>query len=445
MEILKRILRVVQVLLIPAKIALLIIPIFAVMAYTNYSIDCSGLYQGDLTTRTIVEYLLEGENVSNFTQMDERAVLSLYTQLIDDEDAPTTIAVGSSRVMQLGEELMGDDFYNAGMTGADYRDIMNAVYLFDRADILPENIIINIDPWVLRSDAEYLDARTDVALFNEFCSVALGMSTDYEPVEETEEFMRADALVQAFSARFLEEEVSLSDFNITSTTLEALFDPAYFQGNLYYEARTANDDIATTEDGEEIPFVALTDAEMQNLESETKLSDGTVFYAKSFRESSDDEVLSYAHGQAGTFLRMLQYTELDTEQCAFFEEFIDYLVEKDVNIYFMLSPYHPFTYQYQSAYNMESVSGFFEIEPYLRELAAAYDIPVIGSYDPSVLGLDESDFFDGLHVRDTGIEKYFGGLSSTGEVLAGTVVDSNTLFTEEEGDELAGEESDEIA
>ncbi len=419
----RKIWRVLQVILIPFKAALIIIPLIALMVYTNYTIDSSGLYQlGDVTNRAIVELLLSGENVTNYSQMEERSFLSLYSAMLPEEQTPEILALGSSRILQLREDVFSESFYNAGMMGADYRDVMNQIYTFDKEGKLPQTVIIGIDPWFFRGEEEWLEMRADEELYNEFLSVALGKQTDYEPEVESDDFIKANEIFQKYSPLFLDEEKTLYDYNITSETLSALFEVAYFQGNLNYQARTQSENAENDDaEGEDIPFKAISEAAMQNAEMEIKLADGSIFYAESFRNGTEEEILALALEQSGTFLRMIGYTELDKSQTEIFEEFVNYLKSKDINVYFFLAPYHPFTYEFQSAMNMEQVSGFFEIEPYILEYAQKENIPVIGSYDPFKLGLEGTDFFDGLHVKPEGIAKFFGGINENGEVLAGTV------------------------
>ncbi len=428
----RKIWRVLQVILIPFKAALIIIPLIILMVYTNYTIDSSGLYLlGDEINRAIVELLLADENVTNYGQIEERSFLSLYSAMLPEEQTPEILALGSSRVLQLRSDVFTDSFYNAGMMGADYRDVMNQIYTFDKEGKLPETVIIGIDPWFFRGDEEGLEMRADEELYNEFLSVALGKQTDYEPAVESDDFIKANELFQQYSPLFLDEAKTLYDYNITSETLSALFEVAYFQGNLNYQARTQSENTENATDGDDIPFKAISDAEMQNAEMEIKLADGSVFYAESFRNATEEEILALALEQSGTFLRMIGYTELDTTQTALFEEFVEYLKSKDINVYFFLAPYHPFTYEFQNTMNMEQVSGFFEIEPYILDYAQSENIPVIGSYDPTKLGLEGTDFFDGLHVKPEGIAKFFGGISENGEVLAGTTPTPEPETTDE--------------
>lgn len=416
---------VLRFLAAPFKLLLLGVPVLALMVVVNYRVDCSGLFQGDLTTRTIVELLLAGNNVSGFSQMDQRAVTELYIQLLAEDQVPETIVLGSSRVMQITGEIAGTSLYNCGVTGADYRDVMNTFYLLEKYDKLPRRILLGVDPWLFRADA--LDARSNADLYEETLSVALGRSSGYQPPELSRAYLLCDAAVQKLTGG----SYSLSSLNITDETLSALFEPSYFQGNVLYY-RNNRSGAATTEDGEAIPYHAVDDADLPTSPAEVKCSDGSVCYAAGFRNASADEVLSAAHAQAGNFLYMLGYTALEADQCALFEDFVDYMQSCGVEIVFFLTPYHPFVYEYVSIYNVEDHAGFFEVEPYLREFAAREGIPVIGSYDPSLLGLTEEDFYDGLHVRSSGISKFFGGFDSSGQILPGSEYDGVALCPVEE-------------
>ncbi|MBQ7859037.1 MAG: hypothetical protein IJ347_02730 [Faecalibacterium sp.] len=414
---LKKIFRVFQFLLAPFKLALIVLPFITLMVYTNYRIDCSGLFQGDLTIRTIVELMQADKAISGFSQMDQRAVNDLYIKLMPEDQIPDTVAVGSSRVMQITNQVAGGSFYNAGVTGSDYKDVMNSFYLLEKYEKLPKRLLIGVDPWVFRSDA--IDRRTDLELFEEFLSVSMGKPSDYVKPEPSDAYKFWDAAVQ----KYTDGKASLTTLNITDETLPALFDPAYFQGNLlHYQAQQASDS-AITEDGQVIPYREVAEQELQTIDEEVKMPDGTVWYASSFRNAGLDEVLIAAMGQAGTFLYMVGYPQLETAQCALFEEFIDHVQSRGVEVVFFLSPYHPFVYQHVYHNDVADHAGFFEVEPYLRAYAAQKGIPVVGSYDPEALGLTEEDFFDGLHVRSSGIEKYFGGFDPSGSILPGTEVD----------------------
>ena len=95
----------------------LFIPILVFMVWFSYTVDRSGLFQGELAPRR------------NFEQMNEieREVVQLFAQ--DVPDTPEVIGIGSSRVLQFTRELVGtDSFFNMGVTGADVRDNMTSYY-----------------------------------------------------------------------------------------------------------------------------------------------------------------------------------------------------------------------------------------------------------------------------------------------------------------------------
>jgi hypothetical protein len=54
------------------------------------------------------------------------------------------------------------------------------------------------------------------------------------------------------------------------------------------------------------------------------------------------------------------------------------------------------------------------VEDYIRALAATRGMTVVGSYDPAKAGVDATDFFDALHVRESGIAKMFAGFRPNG-------------------------------
>ena len=75
----------------------LLCPIIIFMVVFSDNIDRSGLFQGALAPRTAVELMLDGSDVTNFEQMDERTIVRLYSQLVPKEQAPAVSSIGSSR------------------------------------------------------------------------------------------------------------------------------------------------------------------------------------------------------------------------------------------------------------------------------------------------------------------------------------------------------------
>lgn len=373
-----------------SRIALLV-PILVFMVWVSYTVDRSGLFQGALAPRRIVDLMLQGYDVTNFESMDERQVVQLYAQ--DVPETPRVIGIGSSRVLQFNRELVGvDSFFNMGVTGADVRDNMTSYYKMVTYDKAPEVLIWSVDPWVFYGNEAAYDYRADAELYNEFLTKVLGVPTDYEEPDKVELW-------------------------------KALVEPAYFQGNVDYYVKNRGQDVVTDDDGNTIEFNPVT-GDPYNQTTTIKRSDGSVLYDTAFRNQTQEQILALAAAESTTFnsVHMEGFDAMSQTQIQAFEAFIDYAHSQGTTVILVLSPWHPFLYNYLLN-ETDLHTGFFQVEPWLRQYCAENKIPLYGSYDPECIeGLEEMDFFDGLHCKDTGIRKFFPGVPAVLEA-----VESNTL------------------
>ena len=368
----------------------LFLPILLFMVWFNYKVDISGLFQGELAPRQVANLLLEGKNVSDYDKMDERQVLQLYAQNLDK--APDTVALGSSRVLQLTEGLVGGSYFNAGISGAGAMDIMNIWYLFEREDKLPENLILCVDPWLFNPDPD-LNKNADTELFAEFLEKGLGIAADYEEPD-------------------------------TVALWKALVDPAYFQGNVTYYLKQKESGVVQTEDGGSIPFHALANGSLGTLEYAAKRADGSVQYPLGFCTWNYDQVMAEVLAQAGTLNAMHGFEQMDAYWTDLFVRFVEHVQQKGVNVVFLLTPYHPFIALHVYN-NPQGFTGFFEVEPWVREFAAGHGIPVYGSYHAGRVGIQESMFFDGVHCKPEALRLMFPGID---EALAGGQTAYETMY-----------------
>ena len=377
--------RLVLALKILSRIALFVLPIPLLMVYVNYTVDCSGLFQGDILPRQVALDLIDGKNLANFSQMDERQVISLYAQNLPEEQTPDVLAIGSSRVLSLTYEQAGArSFFNAGMTGADARDVMSSYYLFARAGRAPKTVIFCVDPWLLYAGENAYDYRSDPELYAEFLQQALGIDTGYEEPDKVKLW-------------------------------KALIDPAYFQGNIQYYLKNRDSSVVHTEDGQATPFIQVSDNELYSQATNVKRWDGSVLYDEGFRSLSAEETEVLALTQAGTFdtVNMEGFDALDEGACRRFEQFISYMQSQGSQVILLLSPYHPLVeYILDTEISQGKHQGFAQVEPWLRQFAQEHQISLYGSYRPEVAGVEGADFYDGLHIRTEAIQKYFPGVSA---------------------------------
>lgn len=372
------------------RIALLV-PILVFMVWVSYTVDRSGLFQGALAPRRIVDLMLQGYDVTNFESMDEREVVQLYAQ--DVPETPQVIGIGSSRVLQFNRELVGvDSFFNMGVTGADVRDNMTSYYKMVTYGKAPDVLIWSVDPWVFYGSEAAYDYRADAELYNEFLTKVLGVPTDYEEPDKVELW-------------------------------KALVEPAYFQGNVDYYVKNRGQDVVTDDEGNTIEFNPVT-GDPYDQATTIKRSDGSVLYDTAFRNQTQEQILALAAAASQTFnsVHMEGFDEMSQTQIQAFEAFIDYAHSQGTTVILVLSPWHPFLYNYLLN-ETDLHKGFFQVENWVRQYCAENNVPLYGSYDPECIeGIEEMDFFDGLHCKDTGIKKFFPGVPAVLEAI-----ETNTL------------------
>lgn len=279
-----------------------------------------------------------------------------------------------------------------GVTGADVRDNMTSYYKMVCYGKAPKVLIWSVDPWVLYGDEAAFDKRADVELYNEFLTKVLGVETDYEE----------------------EDRVAL---------WKALVEPAYFQGNVDYYLKNRGQSVVTDDDGNPIDFNPV-DGNPYEQPTTIKRSDGSVLYDPAFRDANTDQVRALAAEACPTFnsVHMEGFDSLSPKQEEAFDKFIQYARNQGTTVILVLSPWHPYLYDFLLT-EIDQHQGFFETENWIRQYAHDYNIPLYGSYDPTCIkGLDETDFFDGLHCKGNGIAKFFPGVP---QVLQD--VENNTL------------------
>ena len=348
--------------------------------------------QAELRQRAVLEAVAEGGfRLEDFDAVCGRGGLyrpipsgtyAVSDRVMQDvEQAPEAIGIGSSRVLQFNRENTGvDTFFNMGVTGADVRDNMTSYYKMVSYGKTPKVLLWSIDPWVFYGSEDAFDSRADADLYNEFLTKVLNVPTDYEEPDKVELW-------------------------------KALADPAYFQGNVDYYIKNRGQTTVTDDDGNTIEFNPV-QGDPYDQTTTIKRSDGSVLYDVAFRTQTADQIRTLAAEACMSFnsVHMEGFDEMSTTQVQAFESFMDYAREQGTTVILVLSPWHPYLYGYLIT-EPELHKGFFQVENWLREYCAQNNVPLYGSYDPECIdGLEETDFFDGLHCAGTGIARFFPGI-----------------------------------
>ena len=81
------------------------------------------------------------------TNMDERVFIRARIDLEPVEFNPSTIVVGSSRVMQIGNHIFDHNVFNLGVSGVSVEDLV-AILGIATKKYKPKLLMIGVDPWI---------------------------------------------------------------------------------------------------------------------------------------------------------------------------------------------------------------------------------------------------------------------------------------------------------
>ncbi|HUP88519.1 MAG TPA: acyltransferase [Longimicrobiales bacterium] len=259
---------------------------------------------------------------------------------------PNTIVLGSSRIMQIGRHNDEDDVLNLAVSEASVEDLVAigtaAVKRFN-----PNNVLVGVDPWLFNAKSGHNKWKT--------------LETEY------------------FSA--LSQLGMLEGNESASSAIDRLTPGAKLYRYINVaQVRAPND----------------SPSYMDKIRR-----DGSRVYNVSYAGRSQSEV---ARDVARDATKVANYAmspyEFSEKSKEVFEKFIATL-SGHRNVVLVLSPYHPVLFDFMKHQRPE----FIDIERKFREVSSAYGIHIVGSYDPSIVGCDSGEFFDGMHPKDSCMKK----------------------------------------
>ncbi|MBR1439106.1 MAG: hypothetical protein IJ587_11290, partial [Synergistaceae bacterium] len=132
-----------------------VVLLFTILASTvvgiNYFVDASGVITPD-SYYEMAKLALSGNTIATPLNYNER----LYQVAIIEEmkSIPSTIVIGCSRGMFLGEEITGfKNLYNNCVSGACLEDYYAILSLYNKKfSKLPQRVIIETSPWIFYKD-----------------------------------------------------------------------------------------------------------------------------------------------------------------------------------------------------------------------------------------------------------------------------------------------------
>jgi hypothetical protein len=334
-------------------LCLLPIPLFIISV--NYFEDPANLFQGGKYESGIVKCLLNGFNVTNVSNYDERLFQKFFIE--EMPNCPEEIVLGSSRVMLISSEYIHRKLVNNGVSGATLEDDMAIFHLYEKRGCRIKKIILGLDPYLLNEHNDEVRWETLDKEFKEFAEILS---------------IRTDNIVGKLNRIKYEELFSISYFNTSFGYLVHGTSKAYRSTKEVFNEKL------------------------------TRLQDGSISYGVKFRDISPNKTIDLAMDSDKINYSMNNFTRLSERYKNMFSKFVSYLQVRHIEVDFFLAPYHPLVYSiYKNNPHYRTVT---DSEQFFIEYAKQHKIRVFGSYNPAKFGLDNSYFYDGEHPKGNAIK-----------------------------------------
>lgn len=300
--------------------------------------------------------------------------------------APDVLILGSSRVFALRQDqFRGARVRNAAISGASMSDVLTAYWLYSGgATRSAPLVIVGLDPWM-------------------FNHLRVGATT--AELADPRAARRALAL-PAHSLRPLLRHLN--------TRARAVISPKYFQRSFAALARSR---------GTSIGFRGTLQSDNEDL---TRLADGSIRYPKAMRQRSAPavEAAARADASADPLYGLAGFERVADENVAELEALFRNVEARGGRVTVLLMPYHPIVFRAISESPRYRAVG--ETETTIRRTANRHGIPVLGSYNPLIVGVTASDFYDGLHMKEESVRRVFGSGQLVARVPEGRVTARST-------------------
>jgi hypothetical protein len=323
----------------------------------NFVIDSAGIFRkNDDELQMVVHSLLTGKMISGLENYDDR---QLHKKIIENSRKKfDIIIIGSSRVIQIRHSFLrfGDtNFFNHAMGGSTLEDYIAIVGLYESKGYLPSIIIIGVDPWIFNKN----HGQTKWKTIGKYYDKTIG--NIYRTEIESE--------LSSNNSKYLQ----LINFDYTKENLEATI-------------------------RNKTKFCITNTIDVDGVIREP---DGNLIHPYKVRFVNDIDTQSNAKLDAQSPYLLESFYKLSNRKL--FEDFITYLQQKNVEVMFLLPPYHPITYKLLVENPKYKI--IMDVERYIKNIAHTRGIKISGSYDPEKNHFSSVDFFDGLHGKDIVVKK----------------------------------------
>ena len=357
-----------------AKLTLFLLP-FTIIPILNYNIDSAYLLGRRSRLDLVAELLLSGKTIAGLEIYDDRVLNKLIINKMDK--VPEVIVLGTSQTMTLRASYLGllpGDYFNHSLAAGTISDMIAILGCYKIRGALPKKIIIGASPTLF--DQEFNER---LAVFSERWK-ALAPEYYYllNLIENDTSSFGDYGSAQYHSDQFK----NLFSFNYAIRNLKS-FQRISSEKNLFRIAKdTSVNDLLVT-------------------------FDGSIYYPHAIRCQHDTITLNktktFIYNQFTRKRNKLNNKTITDKDL--FIKLVDYILSCESQIIFFLPPLHPLAYKEISTKSYLRV--YREIEELLKNIAKTRNIPLFGSYDPNLYGLESRDFYDAIHLQDFAMKKIF--------------------------------------
>ncbi|MFH1254470.1 MAG: hypothetical protein V1646_03500 [bacterium] len=338
------------------------------------------------------------------------------------------LVFGSSRSLGINSKLFpGKTFFNMSVTDGRLENFIDFYFLWREKGLIPAHVILGLDVWLLKHksqddlmaivkdklievDSDIIGDCDDGRLLLKTDASPTGDGSTSSPRARRPNGSRPAVPAEAISSGGWEpvEGCEFQKMSSYKQTAGETFEFAQrlgsidlFRNSLMYVVNLVLHSLGFKGIGGFYP------TKENFADVEVMLADGSINYGLVRRTRSVEEVNRQVLSgiKEKGFSHLNDFEKLDVDMVKLFEAFIKLLLRDNVSITFFLTPYHP------KAYELLKVSEKNEIvrtvRDYFKDVARKNGIKVLGDFDPAINNLEDSDFFDEFHPKESAMQKVF--------------------------------------
>lgn len=344
------------------RLIISVIPVVLLVMIVNYYGDFANIFNIEYEKK-ISKIILSDKYVTNINNFEDRL---LQREIIRDmKFIPDVIILGSSRTMLINSKYFPNNkTFNNSVFGASIEDIIAIYQIYKEKQVCPKQVIIGIDPWYFNSNNGQKRWESLGEYYNSFVK-------------------NKKYTVKSSEWKNNKELISLSYFQCS---LKNLINKVRFNKKPVETKNKYN-------------------------KTNTKLNDGSITYGVKYRNASqkivNSKIKDYLSGQ------LYGLENFNSISDKYWDNFVKLIVDmkrNNIQINFFLSPYPPLVYDKIKYLNVDNV------EKKITKFASQNNINLYGSYNPYILKMNETFFYDGMHCKEIGVNKIFNDFKTSNQI-----------------------------